>query len=177
MATKVLCVISNINDLRINHLTSIKGIGYNKASTILASIELGKRLNNKNKEIRRKLSSPDIIYEYYYEKLKGLKQEHFYAIYLDTKNKIIDEKLMFVGTINASIVHPREIFKESYLLSATSIICVHNHPSGNSLPSREDIEITKVLKSTGDILGIKLQDHIIIGENNYYSFYENKDFL
>ena len=87
-------------------------------------------------------------------------QEHFYCVYLDTKNKIIKDKLLFIGTINQSLVHPREVFKEAYLLSASSIICVHNHPSGNVNPSNNDIVINVL-------------DHIIIGKDKYYSFNDN----
>ena len=83
--------------------------------------------------------------------------------------------MLFIGTINYSVVHPREVFKEAYLLSASAIICVHNHPSGNTFPSREDIEITKKLEEVGLLLGIKVLDHLIIGNESYYSFLENKD--
>ena len=85
------------------------------------------------------------------------------------------EKLLFIGTINYSVVHPREIFKEAYYYSASAIICVHNHPSNNLVPSVEDINITKTLVNVGNILGIKVIDHLIIGNNNYYSFLENGD--
>ncbi len=100
-------------------------------------------------------------------------QEHFYCVYLDTKNKIIKDKLLFIGTINQSLVHPREVFKEAYLLSASSIICVHNHPSGNVNPSNNDIVITKQLREVGLLLGINVLDHIIIGKDKYYSFNDN----
>lgn len=177
LAEKILSQIDNINDIRINNLTNIKGIKTKKAATILAALELGKRLNNKKKLVRVQFSNPSVIYDYYKKILSGINQEHFYVVYLDTKNKVIEDKLIFIGTINASIVHPREVFRESYLLSATSIICVHNHPSGNPMPSNEDVKITNVLVETGKILGIKVLDHIIIGENNYYSFHENKDIM
>ena len=100
-------------------------------------------------------------------------QEHFYCVYLDTKNHIIKDKLLLIGTINQSLVHPREVFKEAYLLSATSIICIHNHPSGNVNPSNNDIIITKQLKEVGKLLGINVIDHIIIGKDSYYSFNDN----
>ncbi|MDD2391687.1 MAG: DNA repair protein RadC [Bacilli bacterium] len=175
LAQNVLKNIDNINNVRINNLISIKGIGISKACTIIASLELGKRLNNKVLTLKNKFNNPKIIFEYYQTRLKDIKQEHFYAIYLDSKNKIIDDKLLFIGTINASLVHPRDIFKEAYLLNATSIICIHNHPSGNPIPSKEDMLLTKNLTKIGLLMGIKMIDHIIIGENNYYSFYENKD--
>lgn len=175
LAQNVLKNIDNLNNVRINNLVTIKGIGTSKACTIIASLELGKRLNNKVLTLKNKFNNPKIIFEYYQTRLKDIKQEHFYAIYLDSKNKIIDDKLLFIGTINASLVHPRDIFKEAYLLNAASIICIHNHPSGNPIPSKEDMLLTKDLTKIGVLMGIKVIDHIIIGENNYYSFYENKD--
>ena len=95
--------------------------------------------------------------------------------YLDNAKNIIDDRLLFIGTINYSVVHPREIFKEAYLLSASAIICVHNHPSGNVFPSKEDLKLTSDIQKIGILLGIKLVDHIIIGNDKYYSFLENND--
>lgn len=168
----------NINELKnitIEELISIKGIGNKKAAVIMAAIELSKRMNQKVVNIRNEMSDPLKIYNHYKEILKDKKQEHFYAIYLDIKNKIIKDKLLFIGTINYSMVHPREIFKEAYLIGAISIIIVHNHPSGEVLPSKNDIETTKQLDAVGKLMGIPIIDHIIIGENKYYSFCENGD--
>ena len=103
------------------------------------------------------------------------KQEHFYCIYLDHHKRIIKDKLLFIGTLNQTLVHPREVFKEACLLSASSIICVHNHPSGQVLPSREDYELTKRLVTIGHIMGIPINDHVIIGKSQYYSFFEHND--
>ena len=105
--------------------------------------------------------------------LEDKKQEYFYAIYVNTKKEVIERKLLFMGTLNHSIAHPREIFKHAYLDSASGIICIHNHPSGDITPSREDINLTRALVETGYMSGIPLLDHIIIGEDNYYSFYDN----
>jgi len=168
--------ISNISDLRINHLLEIKGIGYKKAATILSAIELGKRISDYTEPINNTIfNNANKLYEYYKNILKDKKQEYFYVVYLDSKLKIIGDKNLFKGTLNYSLVHPREIFKEAYLLSANNIICIHNHPSGNILPSNDDINITNNLKEAGELLGIRLIDHIIIGNNNYYSFKENND--
>ena len=101
------------------------------------------------------------------------KQEYFYCVYMDTKQKYIDKKCLFIGTINTSTVHPREIFKEAYLLSASKIICVHNHPSGDATPSKADINLTRKIKEISIIHGIELIDHIIIGNGNYYSFHDD----
>ena len=99
---------------------------------------------------------------------------YYSSLYLNNQKKLIDKKLLFKGTLNKSLVHPREIFKGAYLSSAAYIICIHNHPSGNVIPSNEDINITESLVNIGKIQGIPVIDHIIIGDNNYYSFYENE---
>lgn len=171
---KQLDDINNLKEINLERLVKIKGIGKAKACELLAAIELGKRLNKKIDNLNQiKIYSSNSIYEYYQDKLKDKLQEYFYCVYLDTKNHIIKDKLLFIGTINESLIHPREIFKEAYLLSASSIICIHNHPSGNVNPSNNDIIMTKQLIEVGKILGIKVLDHIIIGKDNYYSFNDN----
>jgi len=168
--------ISELKNTNYKVLTSIKGIGMKKSCILLAAIELGKRINNYVPSIiNKKLNSTNIVYEYYKSILSDTKQEYFYCVYLDNSKRIVHEKLLFIGTINYSVVHPREIFKEAYSYSASAIICVHNHPSNNLVPSIEDINITKTLVNVGNILGVKVIDHLIIGSNNYYSFLENGD--
>lgn len=164
--------ISNMKDIEINTITKINGIGKVKALELIAAIELGRRVYYEKKLDNKKITNCSDIYEYFYEIVKDLKQEHFYCLYLDNKKKIIDKKLLYVGTINGSVAHPREIFKNAYLMSASFIICIHNHPSGDSTPSREDIIFTKNLMEIGRLQNIPVIDHIIIGKNNYYSFYE-----
>lgn len=168
--------IKKLNEINFETLKNFKGIGVSKACNLLASIELGKRINREVDSLKNvKLTSAELVYKYYKEKLGDKKQEYFYAVYLDSNKKIIDDKLLFLGTVNYSLVHPREIFKEAYLLGSSAIICVHNHPGGNVLPSKQDIEITQTLVSASKILGVKFLDHIIISKNNYYSFLENND--
>lgn len=177
LSNSVLSKVNDIKDLKnisLNVLKKINGIGEVKAIKILAAIELGKRVYSKSDMNNIKMDSPDKIYEYMKDEVKDEKQEHFYALYLDSKKNLIDKKLLFIGTLNKSIVHPREIFKYAYLLSASSIICVHNHPSGDTIPSKEDISLTKALVEIGKMQGIYVIDHIVIG-NNYYSLYENGD--
>lgn len=167
--------IRNLKDVSINTLTNIKGIGKVKAIELLAVIELGKRIYEEvNDNDLISCTNPVNIINYFNYLFKDKKQEEFYVIFLDNKKKYISKKLLFVGSINYSIVHPREIFKEAYLYSASSIICIHNHPSGDPYPSKEDDNITIKIKEIGLIHGISLIDHIIIGKNNYYSYYENK---
>ena len=141
---------------------------------LMAAIELGKRIYlNKEINYQEKLNDPKIIYQKNLYLFKGKKQEYFYCLYLDNKNHLIERKLLFMGTINRSVVHPREIFKEAYLLSASALICLHNHPSGDIVPSIEDIELTKTLVDIGRLQGIKVLDHLIVCDNGYYSFYDN----
>lgn len=177
IATKLLNKIENIQNLKkinLEQLISFNGIGYFKAAVILASIELSKRMNTEIDEIKLlKGNRPDLIFKYYQNKVCDLTQEHFYALYLDANKSIIKEKLLFIGTINYSMVHPRDIFKEAYLSNASGIILIHNHPTGNINPSKNDIDTTQKISSVGSLLGISIIDHIIIGKNKYYSFYEN----
>lgn len=168
--------ISELKEMNYQKLLKIKGIGPSKACKILSLIELSKRINTKvDTLINIKANNSKIIYEYYKNKIGNEKQEYFYCLYLDNKKRIIENKLLYIGTINQTLIHPREIFKEAYLLSASSIICVHNHPSGNVVPSNEDIIMTTNLKQIGELMGINVVDHLIIGNNNYYSFFENGD--
>lgn len=173
---KELDGIKNLGNVNFEKLKSIKGIGEAKACEILASIELGRRINREIDSLNNViLNRTSKVFNYYKDRLSNLLQEHFYCIYLDNNKRVIKDKLLFIGTLNYSIVHPREVFKHAYLLSASSIICVHNHPTGNVIPSKQDIDLTRNLISVGNILGIKIVDHVIIGKNNYYSFLENGD--
>ena len=134
------------------------------------------RINKEVDTIKNiKLNNTEVVYKFYKDKIGDKKQEYFYCVYLDNQKKVLDDKLLFIGTINYSVVHPREIFKEAYLLGASAIICIHNHPGGNVLPSKQDIEITNNLVEVGKLLGIKVLDHIIICKEKYYSFLENHD--
>lgn len=177
LATKIISQVGNVKNLiKINYqeLISIKGIGSAKACTILAISELVKRINKEVPIINNlKITNSSLVHKYYKDILGEKLQEYFYCLYLDSDKKVIGDKLLFKGTLNQSLVHPREIFKEAYLLSASSIICLHNHPSGNVIPSNDDKVVTDRLVETGNLLGIKVIDHVIISKNNYYSFYEN----
>ncbi len=165
--------IENLKKLNFHEVKKIKGIGEAKACTLVALSEIARRMNRKVASIvGTKLNTPLKIFEFYKSKIND-NQEEFYCIYLDASKKVIEEKLLFIGTANYSLVHPRDIFKEAYLLNATGIICIHNHPSGEVKPSTEDINLTIRLKEIGVLLGIRIIDHIIIGDEKYYSFLEN----
>ena len=166
--------IRNLKNLTYNDLTKYDGIGKVKAIEILTSLELGKRVYQEvNETDIINCTNPSNIIKYFNYLFKDKKQEEFYIILLDNKKNYIKKILLFKGTINMSIVHPREIFKEAYLSSASYLICLHNHPTGDATPSNEDINLTNKIKEIGLIHSIPLIDHIIIGNNNYFSFYEN----
>ncbi|WNF37184.1 DNA repair protein RadC [Bacillaceae bacterium IKA-2] len=150
-------------------LLSIKGIGKGKAQQIIAALKLA-RLNPSTAEKRFTIRSPEDAFEYLKD-MQYLTREEFVVLGLNTKNEVLFRKTVFTGSLNASIVHPRETFKALIKRSCASAIVAHNHPSGNPQPSREDIEITKKLVESGKIVGIEILDHVII-TNTYYSFKE-----
>ncbi|SFC54360.1 RadC family protein [Peribacillus sp. B-H-3] len=161
-----------LKDASIEEITAIKGIGAAKAIQILASVELGRRISSLNYHDRYVIRTPEDCANYCMDEMRFLSQEHFVCLYLNTKNQVLHKQTVFIGSLNASIVHPREVFKEAFRRSAASIICLHNHPSGDPAPSREDIEVTKRLSECGKIIGIDILDHIIIGEQKFVSLKE-----
>lgn len=169
--------LHELKDVTINELTKIKGIGEVKAIELLATIELGKRINYKTEEKKKKLNNPEVIFQEMRYLFIDKKQELFYCLYLNEKQELIERKLLFMGTVNKSITHPREVFKEAYRLSASSIICMHNHPSNDLRPSKSDLEFTTSLVEIGKLQGIPVVDHIIVGDSSFYSFYEHNNIL
>ncbi len=163
--------LASLKDITINELIKIKGIGTTKAITLLASIELGMRiLCDKNELIT--YTNPKQVFDYFYPKVKLLTKECLYALYLNTKGGLIKEILITKGTINSSLVDGKDIFKWAVKLSATAIIIVHNHPSGDSTPSIQDLKATEKLVQMSKLMDVIILDHIIIG-NDYYSMKEN----
>ena len=166
--------IRNMRYIEINDILSINGIGKVKAIEIIASIEFGRRVLE-DKEINNiSIRSTKDVYEYFNNLFKDKKQEYFYVLYLNNKKKVLCNKLLYIGTINGSVAHPREIFKQAYLNSASFIICIHNHPSGDPSPSNEDLNFTHNLIEIGKLNNIPVLDHLIIGNNCYYSFFEGE---
>ncbi|GIW67654.1 MAG: hypothetical protein KatS3mg096_522 [Candidatus Parcubacteria bacterium] len=153
---------------------SIKGLGLAKATQIKAVLELAKRYNLQIEEQpkAKKILSPEDVFKLIKSKLKDYNKEHFYIIALNTRNYVISE--ISIGTLNSSLVHPREVFAEAIRQRANSIILVHNHPSGDPTPSEDDITITKRLQEAGKLLGIEILDHIIITKTSYLSFKNSK---
>lgn len=166
--------INNLSSIGIRELSKIKGVGNVKAITLMAAIELGKRVASREIIPNMKLNNTHLVHDTFAKFFHDLKQEKFMAIYLDNKKCLISYKTLFIGTIDKVILHPREIFNEAIKVNASSIICIHNHPSGNILPSNEDIKFTEQLKDSGALIGIPLIDHIITNGKEYYSFYNEK---
>ncbi|MCG7849005.1 MAG: DNA repair protein RadC [ANME-2 cluster archaeon] len=153
-------------------LQEIHGVGAAKAAEMTAMFELARRLETFTEEERPRISSPEAAYRFLYPKLRELKKESFIALHLDTKNRLLREETVSVGSLNANIVHPREVFKTAIQESAAAIIVAHNHPSGDPTPSQNDIDITRKLVETGRVVGIELYDHIIVGDGRFLSLKE-----
>ncbi len=170
-------LVSELNDLSelktktVTELAKIKGIGETKAISLLAAIELGERVLKHNNE-EKCIASPNEVFELLKYDLMDLRQEVLIALYLDVKTNLIAKKQIFIGSLNQSLIHPREVFKYAVKYSAYSIILVHNHPSGDPEPSNHDLEVTKRFHEIGKLLQIELLDHIIIAKDRYLSIKE-----
>ncbi len=164
--------IAHLADVTLEELMGVKGIGHSKACQIMAAIEIGKRLNKRGPQDKVKVTSPSVLVDLLMDEMRYLNKEFFKIAILDTKNQVLCIENISIGTLNASIVHPRDVFKISIKRNANSIILIHNHPSGDTTPSAEDISITNRLIDAGNLIGIKVLDHIIIGDNKYLSFKE-----
>src|SRR5690554_4185802 len=150
-------------------ITELKEFGLSEleAQRVHAGSLLAKKIISSQKEKRYVIRSPEDAANYLMDEMRHLTQEHFVALYLNTKNEVLHKRTVFIGSLNASVVHPREIFNGAIRYSAASILVAHNHPSGTPDPSREDIEVTRRVKESGKILGVELLDHIIIGDRKY----------
>jgi len=165
--------LQKLSEASIEELSSIKGIGLAKAAQIKAAFEIGRRLSIQTLDYKSKeLNAPEKVYRLIKSKLKDYHKEHFYIIALNSRNHSISE--VSIGSLNASIVHPREVFAEVIKNKAASVIFAHNHPSGDPEPSEDDLLITKRLVESGKILGIEVVDHIIVTKDKFFSFKEHK---
>ncbi|SHI49359.1 DNA replication and repair protein RadC [Clostridium cavendishii DSM 21758] len=174
LSSRILKEVHGLNGLfsaSAEELMCIKGVKEAKATQILALCEIFKRFRSFEKS-EYKISSPKDVAELLTDEVRSLEQEVFILIMLNTKNVVIGKKELFKGTLNSSVVHPREVFKEALKKSANSIIISHNHPSGDPTPSKEDVNITLRIKECGKLIGIDLIDHIIIGNNKFISMKE-----
>lgn len=175
IANELLKSIVNLKELKhlsINDLNKIKGVGLYKALTLKAAFELGERMHSGSVDDKIQINNPKDVADFMMGKMEHLTQEKFIALFLNSKNIIIKQKTIFMGTLNSAIVHPREIYSEAVKCASNAIIVLHNHPSGDTTPSLEDIKTTDRLRECGDILGIQLLDHVIIGDHTYLSMVE-----
>lgn len=164
--------IKSLSRLGISSLKKEFGIGDAKACQIIACFELGRRVVKYKKDKRISIRKAKDLAKILIPEMGSLKKEHFKGLFLDSRNKIIKEETIFIGSLNESVIHPREIFQIALEENAASLILAHNHPSGDSKPSEEDIEITKQIINAGKILGIPVLDHLIIAHDKYFSFRE-----
>lgn len=163
-------------EFELEELTILKGVGTAKACQLMAALEIGKRIVTKPNEKRINLNSPKAVAALFMGDLMYKQKEFFKVLLLDTKNSIIAIDEVSVGTLNSAIVHPREVFNVAIRKNASSVILIHNHPSQNTSPSREDIDLTIRLAEAGKIIGIEVLDHIIIGGSEFLSFKEKNLF-
>ncbi len=164
--------LAGIERAGISELCAVPGIGKAKAAQIKAAIEIGKRYQKPSLSGASLCSSHDVV-DYYRPRMRDLKKEVFTCLLLDVKHRVIREERVSTGSLSASIVHPRETFKSAIRESAAAVIFIHNHPSGDTRPSTEDITLTKRLVQAGELLGIQVLDHIIIGDHIHFSFRDN----
>lgn len=164
--------LAQLAKVKLSDLISISGMGLTRASSIIAAFELNKRLEKEKKDLKPVLDTPLKVYKYVGD-LHRSSREKFIAIYLDNRMRVIKRYHVSVGTVSASIVHPREVFKPAVEINASHVVIAHNHPSGDETPSDEDVKITEKLTGAGEIMGIPLIDHIIITSESYYSFKEH----
>jgi DNA repair protein RadC len=173
LAALIMSQFKNLRQLlgaTVEELCAIKGVGPAKASQVKVALELARRTSKYSDLPRPVIKSPDDAANLVMEEMRHFDREHFRAILLNTKNQVIGTDKVSVGTLNSSAVHPRELFRNAIKRGAASVILVHNHPSGDPAPSREDMDITKRVKEVGSIIGIEILDHIIIGDNKFTSF-------
>ncbi len=166
--------LSSLAELGLQELMTYEGIGQVKAIEILASLALGRRMIEEKKPIRPIIHCPSDAAHIVREDMKRLNKENFKIMVLNTKNHVVAVETVSIGNLNSSIVHPRELFRQAIRHSAAGIILVHNHPSGDTTPSQEDIQITSRIVEAGKIMGIEVLDHIIVGGDDYLSFREKE---
>ncbi len=167
--------LRGLSDRSVEQLCERRGVGPAKALQLLAALELGRRMARTELGASPIIRSPEDVSTLLMEDLRYLQQEHFVVLFLNTKNRVVGQETLSVGSLNAAIVHPREVFRAAVKRSAASIICVHNHPSGDPTPSFEDIQLTNRLTEAGHIIGIEVLDHIIIGDRRFVSMKERGD--
>ena len=153
--------------------TTVQGVGTAKAMRLMAAFEIGKRLFQlQNTRPDRKIASPKDVFDLVAPSLRFENKEHFICLFLNTKNRVLAIETLSIGTLDSTLVHPREVFKAAIQRSAAAVICAHNHPSGDPVPSKEDVQMTRRLLDAGNLIGIELLDHIIVGADRFTSMKE-----
>lgn len=163
----------NLYELSYEQLLEIKGIGKVKAIQLKAVAELSRRIARTNRGYQLSLQSPASIADYYMEEMRHRREEAFIGAFFDAKCKFLGDSIITVGSVSHAFVSPMELFRKALLRSAVMLVILHNHPSGDPAPSREDIELTERVEKGAGLLGLTLADHVVIGDNRYYSFREN----
>ena len=164
--------IFHLHEMSAQELMAIQGIGRGKAARILASLELGKRMASRPSGNSIRVSCAEDIAGFFMEEMRNLKQETFRILLLNAKGDMISAENISVGEVTSTVVQPREVFRPAVRKSAAAVVLLHNHPSGDPTPSNSDLEMTRNVKEVGEMMGIELLDHIIIGDNRYTSFKE-----
>ena len=162
----------SIMNISPQEIASVHGVGLAKAATIVAAVELGRRLSTRAAQKLEKIEGPEDVARYASPLLRFEQKEHFLVMLLDVRNRVLAMPTISIGSLTASVAHPREIFREAIRYSAANMILIHNHPSGDPTPSREDIQITKQMMKAGEIMGIPVLDHIIIAGDGFLSLKE-----
>lgn len=178
LAKEILNKLGNLkrlNEKSVKELENFKipGLGRTKIISILAALEMGRRSLSRKNEKLIKFKNPKDVYEYYFPLITGLKHELFKAAAVDGKNALIKDTTISKGILDTSIVHPREVFKFALAENASALFLIHNHPSGILKPSEDDLKITERLRSAGELMGVRVIDHVIVTEEGYYSFSEH----
>jgi len=162
--------LKGIDDASVGELRGVKGIGPAKIAQLKACLEIARRVANHKWQVGESLRSSEDVYRHFRDNLAKEKRELFYVVLLNNKNKKIRDVKVSEGSLTASLVHPREVYNPVIRDSAAAVIFVHNHPSGDPAPSQEDIEITRRLKEVGEVMGVRVLDHVVIGHDCYFSF-------
>jgi DNA repair protein RadC len=162
--------LKGLDDAASSEIAAVKGIGPAKVAQLKACLEIGRRIGSQKWETGQPLHSAEDVFRHFRENLGREKREFFYVVLLNNKNRKIREVKVSEGSLTASLVHPREVYNPVIRESAAGVIFVHNHPSGDPAPSAEDIDITKRLKEVGEVMGVRVLDHVVIGHDRYFSF-------
>lgn len=177
LADRILRNVGGLRELGESHPTELmmmRGVGAAKSARMFAAVELGRRICGRRWKLGEPFRSSQQVFAHYHYALRDQKSEAFFAAYLNARNRLIGEREVSRGSLVASIVHPREVFRPAIRVAAAAVICVHNHPSGDPSYSGEDLAITRRLHEVGETIGIPLMDHIIVGDGRYTSFVDQK---